>query len=149
MKLKSRGVLALPALVAVVLAAGLAPGPEDSDDSPIQKLMDQIHARNRAIGKGLRAPAALAAAGRKALAADAASLIRLGQEARTLTGPAQARKKSQQDWTRAVDAFDGASNGFAKVIADAGSDRHRATQSHQKLQTTCTNCHSAFRQEAD
>jgi hypothetical protein len=65
MKRKFRGVPALAALVAVVLAAGLAPGSGGSDDSPIQKIMDQIHTRNRAIGNGLRAPAALESAFRK------------------------------------------------------------------------------------
>jgi hypothetical protein len=43
-------------LVAVVLAAGLATGARGGDDSPVHKIMDQVHTRNRAIGKGLRAP---------------------------------------------------------------------------------------------
>jgi cytochrome c556 len=146
---KFTGVPALAALVVVVLAAGLAPVARGGDDSAIKRIMDQVHTRNRAIGKRLRAPTALEAAGRKGLAADAASLVRLGKEARTLTGPAQERTKSQQDWTRAVDEFLRASDEFARVIADPGSSRPRATQSYQKLQTTCTNCHSTFREEAN
>jgi hypothetical protein len=136
-------------LVAVVLAAGLATGARGGDDSPVHKIMDQVHTRNRAIGKGLRAPAAFETAGRKGMAADAASLIRLGKEARMLTEPVQERKKSPQDWTRAVDDFLRASDDFARVITDPGSSRPQATQSYQKLQKTCTNCHSAFREEAD
>jgi hypothetical protein len=138
----------LPAVawpVAVLLAAGLARAARGGGDSPLRKLMEQIHTRNRAIGKGLRRPAALEAADRNLLAANAASLIQLGKEARTLTGPAQQRKKSQHEWTRTVDDFLRATEKFASVIADPKTSRHRATQSYQQLQKTCINCHSAFR----
>ena len=149
MKTKNRWMPALAGLVAVLLAAGLAPGASDGDDSPIQKIMEQVQTRNRAIGKGLRIPSALEAAGRKGLGADTASLVQLGKEARTLTGPARDRKKSENEWTQRMDDFLLASEEFARVIADPGSSRPRATQSYQKLQKTCLNCHSAFRAEAD
>jgi hypothetical protein len=149
MKLKSRRAPALATLVAAVLAAGLATGAKGDDDSPIRKIMDQIRTRNRAIGKGLRAPTAREAAGRKGLAADAAILVQLGKEARNLTGPARERKKSKQEWIRSVDDFLRASEEFARIVADPESSRPRATQSYQKLQKTCVNCHSAFREEAD
>jgi hypothetical protein len=144
---KFRGLPALATLVAAVLAAGLTTGTRGGDDSPIHQIMDQVLTRNRAIGKWLRSPTALEANGRKAMAADAASLIRLGKEARTLAEPARERKKSQQDWTRAVDNFLRASEDFERIIADEGSGRSQATQSYQKLQKTCANCHSAFREE--
>jgi hypothetical protein len=140
---------ALAGLVAVLLAAGLKPGARAGDDSPILEIMEQVHARNRAIGKGLRVPSVLDAAGRKELAADAASLVKLGKKARALTGPARERKKPQQEWTQKANDFLRASEGFAKVIADPESSRPRATQFYQKLQKTCVNCHSAFRGEAD
>jgi cytochrome c556 len=143
------GAPGLATVAFVVLVAGLATGTRGGDDSGILGLMNQIHTRNRAIGKGLRSPTAFEVDGRKAIAADAASLIRLGKEARMLTEPARVRKKSQQDWTRAVDEFLCASDEFAKVIADQRSARPDVTQSYQKLQKTCTNCHSAFREEAD
>ena len=130
-----------------MLAAGLTTGTKGGDDSPIDQIMDQVLTRNRAIGKRLRSPTALEADGRKAMAADAASLIQLGKEARALAEPARERKKSQQDWTRAVDNFLQASQGFAKIMADEGSGRSQATQSYQTLQKTCVNCHSAFREE--
>jgi hypothetical protein len=149
MKTKYRRMPALAGLVAVLLAAGLAHRARGGDESPIQKIMEHVHTRNRAIGKGLRIPTALEAAGRKALAANVASLIQLGKVARTLTGPARERKKSQQEWTRTVDDFLRASEEFASVIADSGSSPPRATQSYQKLQKTCINCHSAFREGAD
>jgi hypothetical protein len=149
MKTKYRRMPALAGLVAVLLAAGLVPGARGGDDSPIEKIMEQVHTRNRAIGKGLRMPIAPEAAGRKGLVADAASLVQLGKEARTLTGPARDRKKSQQEWTRTVDDFLRASEELARVIADPGSSRPRATQSYQKLQKTCIKCHSAFREGAD
>ena len=149
MKTNFRRMLALAALHAMLLASGLAHGARGGDDPPIEKIMEQIHTRNRAIGKGLRIPSALEAAGRKGLAADAASLVQLGKEARTLTGPARQRNKSQQEWTRTVDDFLGASEELARVIADPGSSRPRATQSYKKRQKTCINCHSAFREEAD
>jgi cytochrome c556 len=144
MKPKFRRVPALAALV-VVLAAGLASGARGGDDSAIQKIMDQVQTRSRAIGKGLRSATAL---DRKAMAADAASLIRLGKEARMLTEPAKERRKSQQEWTRAVDDFLRASDDFARVIAALGSSQPQATQSYQKLQKTCVTCHSAFRGES-
>jgi cytochrome c556 len=145
MKTKFRPMAALAGLLAVLLAAGLAHGARD-DDSPIQEIMEQVHTRNRAIGKRLRTPSALEAASRKGLAADAASLVQLGKKARTLTGPARERKQSQREWFRAVDDFLRASQDFAKVIADPGSSRPRATQSYQKLQKTCITCHSGFRE---
>jgi hypothetical protein len=149
MKAKFRRMPALAGLLAVLLAAGLAHGARDGDDSPIQEIMGQVQTRNRAIGKGLRIPSALAAAGRKGLAADAAILVQLGKEARNLTGPARERKKSKQEWIRSVDDFLRASEEFARIVADPESSRPRATQSYQKLQKTCVNCHSAFREEAD
>jgi hypothetical protein len=148
MKRINRGLPALATLVgAAALAAGLTTGTKGGDDSPIHRIMDQVLTRNRAIGKQLRSPTALDAAGRKAMAADAASLIRLGKAARTLAEPARERKKSHQDWTRAVDNFLRASEDFARIIADEGSSRSQATQSYQKLQKTCANCHIAFREE--
>jgi hypothetical protein len=146
MKTKFRQMPALAGLLAVLLAAGPAHGARDGDDSSIQEIMEQVHTRNRAIGKGLRTPSALEGASRKGLTADAASLVQLGKKARTLTAPAQERKKSQLEWFRAVDDFLRASEEFAKVIADPGSSRPRATQSYQKLQKTCITCHSAFRE---
>ena len=56
MKTKYRRMPGLAGLVAVLLAAGLAPGARGGDDSPIQTIMEQVHTRNRAIGKGLRIP---------------------------------------------------------------------------------------------
>jgi hypothetical protein len=147
MTLEFRRLPALAALVAAALAAGLTTGTKGGDDSPIHQIMDQVHTRNRTIGKRLRSPTALEANGRKSIAADAASLIRLGKEARTLAEPALERKKSPQDWTREVDNFLRASEDFARIIADEGSGRSQATQSYQKLQKTCANCHSAFRGE--
>ncbi len=149
MNTKYRRMSALARLATVLLAAGLAPVARGGDDSPIQTIMDQVQARNRAIGKGIRTPSSLEAAGRKGLAADAASLVQLGKEARTLTGPARARNKSQQEWTQTVDGFLRASEEFTRVIADPGSSQPRATQSYKKLQKTCINCHSAFREGAD
>jgi cytochrome c556 len=149
MKTKCRWMPAFAGLVTMLLAAGLGSAATAGDDSPIQEIMEQVQARNRAIGKVLRVPTALEAAGRKRLAADAASLIELGKEARALTGPARERKKPQQEWAQKVDDFLRASEEFARVIADPGSSRPRATRSYQKLQKTCVNCHSAFRGEAD
>jgi hypothetical protein len=149
MKPKFRGVPPLAVLVAAVLAAGVAPRARGDDDNPIHKIMDQAHTRNIAIGKTLRAPTALEAAGRQRMAEDAGSLIRLGKEARSLTEPARGRKKPQQEWDRTVDDFLRASENFAGVVADPGSARPHAMRSYQKLQKTCINCHRAFREEAD
>ena len=89
MKTKRRWRPAFAGLITILLASGLWSGATAGDDSPIQEIMEQVQARNRAIGKGLRVPTALEAAGRKRLAADTASLVKLGKEARTLTGPAR------------------------------------------------------------
>jgi hypothetical protein len=140
---------AFAGFIAVLLARGLVPVLSGGDDATILKIMEQVHTRNRAIGNGLRGPVVAEAARRKALAADAASLVMLGKEARTLTGPARDRKKPQQEWTQKVDDFLRASEEFANIIADPGSSRPRATQSYQKLQKACVNCHSDFRGEAD
>jgi hypothetical protein len=142
---------ALTGLVAMALAAGLAlpPVARAGDDSAILKIMEEVNTRNRAIGKGLRVSFAPEPADRKTLAAHAASLVQLGKEARTLTGPARERNKSQPEWTRSVDAFLRASEGFARVIAEPGLSQARAKQSYQNIQKTCINCHSTFREEAD
>jgi hypothetical protein len=149
MRPKFRGAPPPAVLVALVLAAGLAAWAGGGGDSPIQEIMDQIHTRNRAIAKGLRAPTALEAAGREAIATDAASLVRLGKEARRHSEPTRERKKPQQDWTRAADNFLRAANDFSRVIADPGASRPQVTRSYQKLQKTCTDCHAAFREELD
>ena len=149
MKTKCRWMPAFAGLITIPLAAGLGSAATPGDDSPIQEIMEQVQARNRAIGKVLRVPTALEAAGRKRLAADAASLVKLGKKARTLTGPARERKKPQQEWTQKVNDFLRASEEFARVIADPGSSRPQATRFYQKLQKTCVNCHSAFRGDAD
>jgi hypothetical protein len=136
-------------LAAALLAAGLLPGARGGDNPAIGKIMEQVNISNRAIGKGLRATSALEASGRNGLAADAASLARLGREARTLTGPARGQRKPQQEWTRAVDDFLQSSEDLAGVLADPGSSRPRAAQSYQKLQKTCIRCHRTFREQAD
>jgi cytochrome c556 len=142
MKRRFRRAQALAALVAAVLAAGQGTGSTASDNSPIQKIMHQIQTQNRAIGKGLRAKTAL---DRNALAACAASLTRLGKEARPLTEPPRERMKSQNEWTRAVDDFLRASDEFATVIATPRTSSPQAMQSYQVLQKTCVNCHTTFR----
>ena len=149
MQTRFRRLPALAGLVAVLLAAGAAPEAGGGDDSPIQRIMEQVHGRNRALGKALRAPSAFEAAGRKGLTADVASLARLAREARTLTGPARERKKPQEVWTRMVDDFLRSSEELASVIADPRSSRPRAIQSYQELQKTCIKCHNTFRDEAD
>ena len=153
MKINGSGMLVLSRIVAVFLPAALAlaltSGARGDDDSAIQKIMERVNARNRALGKGLRITFAPDAAARKALAGDVASLVQLGKEARTLTGPARERKKSPREWTRTVDDFLSASEELARVIASPGSSQARARQYYQKLQKTCINCHSAFREEAN
>ena len=149
MKTSCRRMPSLAGLVAIFLTAALAPRSSGGDESTIEKIMEQVHTRNRAIGKGLRITLAPEAAGRKGLAADTASLVQLGKQARTLTGPARERKKSQQEWTQKVDEFLRALDEFARVIADPGSSQPRAKESYKKLQKTCINCHSAFRGETD
>jgi hypothetical protein len=144
-----RRMRSLAGLVAMWLAAGPALADRGADESPIQEIMEQVHGRNRAIGKALRGPSALEEASRKRLAAEAESLVRLGKEARTLTEPAREQKKPQQEWTRTVDDFLRASEEFAGVIADSASSRPRAMQSYQRLQRTCVNCHSRFREGAE
>jgi hypothetical protein len=142
MKRINKGVPALATLVAAgALAAGLTAATKGGDDSSIQQIMDQVLSRNRAIGKRLRSPTALEAAARESMAADAASLIRLGKEARTLAEPARERKRSQQDWTRAVDNFLRASEDFTRIIADQGSGRSQArspTRSSRRPASTVT-----------
>jgi cytochrome c556 len=135
--------------VAICLVAGSAAAHRGGDEPPIQKLMEEVQQRNGAIGRALRGPSALDAAGRKGLAAAAESLVRLGKEARTLTEPAREQKQQQQQWTRTVDNFLRASEEFAGVIADPGSSRPQAIQSYKKLQRSCINCHSAFRAGAE
>jgi hypothetical protein len=149
MKTKFSRVPALAVILTVPLAAGLVSAAGSDDDSAITNLMAQVNTRNRAIGKQLRTRSALEAAGRKELAADAAFLVGLGKEARTLTGPARERRRLQREWTLAVDDFLRSSEEFARVIADPGSSRPQATRFYQKLQKTCTHCHSTFREEAD
>jgi hypothetical protein len=149
MNTKCRRMLALAGLVALFLAEALAPGARGGDESEILKIMEQVNTTNRAIGKRLRISFSTEAAGREALAADAASLVQLGKDARTLTGPARERRKPQQEWTRTVDDFLRASEEFARVIAEPGSSEARAKQSYQKLQKSCIHCHSAFRGEVD
>jgi hypothetical protein len=145
MKTRFRPKSALAWIVAVWLAAGRALLGRGGDEPAIQSIMEQVQQRNRVIAEALRAPSAFDAAGRKRLAAEAESLVRLGEEARTSTEPARQQKKPQQEWTRRVDDFLRASEEFAGVIADSGSSRPRAIESYKKLQRTCINCHSAFR----
>ena len=135
--------------VALALALVLESGARGDDDPAIQRIMERVNARNRAIGKGLRITYAPDAAARKALAVDAASLIQLGKEARTLTGPARERKKSQQEWTRTVDGFLSASEELARVIASPESSQARVRQYYQKFQKLCIDCHRAFREEGN
>jgi cytochrome c556 len=149
LRLRFRGVSAPAVLVALASAAGLASAARGGDDSPIQRIMDQVHTRNRAIGKRLRDPTALGATDRERMAENAVTLISLGKEARGLTEPARERKKSHQDWARAADNFLREADEFAGVIADPGTSQSRAAKSYRKLQTTCTNCHNTFRGEAD
>jgi hypothetical protein len=144
-----RQIPVLAGLVAMSLDAGLALETRGRAEPAILQIMEQVHRRNRAIGRALPAASALKADSRKGLASDAASLVRLATQARTLAEPARERKKPQQEWTQRANDFVRSSEELVRVIADPGFPRDRAIQSYQKLQRTCVNCHSAFREGAD
>jgi hypothetical protein len=129
---KLRGVSARAVIVVLAFAAGLGAEAGGGDDPPMQKILDQIHTRNRPIGKRLRYSTALEATDRVRMADNAATPIRLGTEARELTEPARERKKSQQDWARAASDFLRAADEFNGVIADPRTSQPRAAQSYKK-----------------
>jgi hypothetical protein len=146
MRLISTRLAFLALLATLVLAGGVALPSKAGDESAITTIMEQVQARNRAIGKALRADTALGEGGRRSVATDAKSLVRLAKEARALADPAREKNKPQGDWTRLVDGLIQASDDFARGVTDPTFARPQVEKSYQRIQKACAQCHATFRE---
>ncbi len=135
-------VLSLTVAATALLAAGFAIAAEE-EETPIQKLMEKVGAKQGSINKAIKTPVAFKKAGGKAVSDDAAAMVKLYKEAREMKEPAEKLKKPADLWQKYMDAAIKDAEEFAKV---AEKDEQPAVKkAYDKVKMNCANCHNDFK----
>jgi cytochrome c556 len=138
-------VLAVAMTAVGLTAAGLSFA-DDKKESPLEKIMEKVNAKNNLIKKAVRTPVAFKKAGKSVVKA-AEDLAKLGKEAREIKSAAEKVKKPFSDWTKMMDEMIAASEKMAKA-AEKG-DHAEAKSAQSALTKSCGDCHKVFRVEED
>jgi cytochrome c556 len=139
--------LAASLFMTALVVAGFGFAADDDKKSEIEGLMETVNAKNGAIRKGVYTLPGWNKADKKTLAADADELVKIAKKIRDMTEPAKKEKKTQQEWTKAVDEFLASSEDVSKEISKAGAKQPDAKKAYVSLQKTCSSCHKDFRKE--
>ena len=138
--------LTLAAMLGVALGvAGLSIA---ADESPLEKQMSAIQAKTNAIRKATRTLPAWKLA-QKNVAKDADEISKLAKEARKDKGPAEAQKKSFDDWGKLMDDMIKSSDDLAALARKPETAQPDAKKAFDSLNKSCSACHSVFRVEKD
>ena len=116
------------------------------DDSPLEKLMEQIQNKTNAIRKVTR-NAAEYKKGAGSIAKDTDVILKLAKESRDFKEPAEKEKKPQADWEKLTDEMIHATEALAKIAADSKSTQAQAKDAFTTYTKTCSACHNVFKKE--
>jgi cytochrome c556 len=134
-------------VTAVTLAVtGLSMGADE--DSPLHKVMEKVNAKNNAIKKATRTPAAYKKA-QKELAGYADELIDLGKQSREMKSAAEKEKKPVAEWEKLSDDFIAKTQEYKGIVAKSSTTQDQAKKAYSPVALSCTNCHTVFRKEDD
>ncbi len=116
------------------------------DESPLEKLMEQIQNKTNAIRKVTR-NAAEYKKGAASIAKDTEEVLKLAKESRDFKEPAEKEKKPQAEWEKLTDDMIHATEALAKVAADSKSTQAQAKEAFTTYTKTCSACHNVFKKE--
>lgn len=116
------------------------------DESPLEKLMEQIQNKTNAMRKVTR-NAAEYKKGAESIAKDTKEVLKLAKESRDFKEPAEKEKKPQAEWEKLTDEMIKATEELAKVCADSKSTQAQAKEAFTAYTKTCTACHNVFKKE--
>ena len=120
---------------------------DDKEKSPLARIMVKIDQQTKAVGKICSSTDKFKASGNgKAILPAAESLAELGKESRKFTEPSEAMKQPIAKWNAMTDEYIAASKALGAVAKKGNlADIRKAFKG---LNTTCSNCHGAFRPKA-
>ncbi len=116
------------------------------DESPLEKLMEQIQNKTNAIRKVTR-NAAEYKKGASSIAKDTEVILKLAKESRDFKEPAEKEKKPFAEWQKLTDEMIHATEELAKVAADSKSTQAQAKEAFTTYTKTCSACHNVFKKD--
>jgi len=116
------------------------------DESPLEKLMEQIQNKTNAIRKVTR-NAAEYKKGASSIAKDTEVILKLAKESRDFKEPAETEKKPFAEWQKLTDEMIHATEELAKVAADSKSTQAQAKEAFTTYTKTCSACHNVFKKD--
>ncbi len=116
------------------------------DESPLEKLMEQVQNKTNAIRKITR-NAAEYKKGAASIPKDAEVLIKLAKQAREDKGPSEKEKKPFAEWQKLMDAMIQETEELSKVAANPKSTQEQAKTAFTTFTKTCGACHNVFKKE--
>jgi cytochrome c556 len=117
-------------------------------DSPLEKQMESINAKTRAIKNSIKTVAAWKK-GADTAVKGADDLIKLGKEARKEKGPSEKQKKSYDEWTKLMDDMIKAAEDFSAVAKNPQTTQVQAKDAFKPLDKSCAACHMVFKVDED
>jgi cytochrome c556 len=137
------------ALASLALAAGASRAQDDDPDkSPLAKLMKKIDSETKRVREGTKSITKFKKANNgKDVAKAAAQLVKFAPEFRDVKGPSEKMKKPFSKWTDLADRYLTAAKDMEKAASKG--DFTAAQKAWQPLYVSCSNCHGAFRPEAN
>ncbi len=136
------------AMLGVALTLALT-GPSVADDEkPLEKLMEVVNVKHRAIKNATRSAATWKKDASNAAKA-AEEISRKGKEARKEKGPSVEQKKTYAEWTNLMDDMIKSADEMAVLATKPGATQPQAKDIYTKLTKTCSDCHAVFRVDED
>lgn len=136
------------AMLGVALTLGLTGATVADDEKPLEKHMETINAKTRAIKNATKTLAAWKKDG-KSVVKNAEEISKLGKEARKEKGPAEEQKKTYGEWTKLMDDMIKASDDLAALASKTSTTQPQAKDAFNKLNKSCSDCHAVFRVDED
>ncbi len=116
------------------------------DESPLEKIMEQIQAKTNAIRKVTR-NAAEYKKGAASIAKDTETIVKLAKESRDMKEPSDKEKKPLAEWQKLTDDMIHATEELGKVTADSKTTRDQAKEAFTTFTKTCSACHTIYKKE--
>jgi cytochrome c556 len=119
-----------------------------ADESPLEKQMETINAKTRAIKNSIKTIAAWKKDSKTAVK-GAEEIIKLGKEARKDKGPSEKQKKTHDEWTKLMDDMIKAAEDFTVIAKNPATTQVQAKDAFKPLDKSCASCHTVFRVDED
>lgn len=145
-----RKCLAFAVSAGLILGMGILVGPSFSktdDESPLEKIMEQVNKHNSVIQKGVRSKPSFAKA-QKDVEKSAKELVKLAKKAKAEKDAAKKAKdvaNPEKKWDEYIDELVKTSEELSKVAGKEGANFQDAKDAFAKVKNVCADCHKDFR----